>query len=398
MAHQDLPHKNISQLLARVSVVSLLYAGIMIPTPLKAASCTERPVTTFVSSVIGGYQLSEPDRFPHLLKTGNIGLYQVDGTTRTILNWPNNNPAWIKPSNYDGKNVMKAMISLWNNRAGGGIFEGGVSPALTPHLQASHYRTFADSQSGAEFKWFSAGWHPQLVMLNLSYTDEATPFPGSYHNPSSEFTDQDVQDTTIALKDAYQRTGAKLVLPYISNGSRGHVSDTSETDRHGNPGLGEHIQSNYETDPYYKNSRKIAIAAGGFGIDTPANIFSTDAYYGPRHSEMFRKLIASEIQWANKNHLTTVVFMTIFDTQHGKHGGGPDFHFMDGVQKEVNYLIKAHALPTYWIVGQYSNGPENTNMPQTDTQAESITQVATWVANHAPNSSPPYPELTCSKY
>ncbi|GAD10389.1 hypothetical protein GFGA_1c0669 [Gluconobacter frateurii NBRC 103465] len=397
MVWKNLHPKNIARFSSGAALALLMQTGVMVPIQAQAAPCDSHAVTTFISSVIGGYQLSEPERFPHLLESGNIGLYQVDGTTRTILNWPNNNPAWIKPSGYNGEKVMKAMIALWKNRAGGGIFEGGASPTLTPHLPASHYKTFADSQSGAEFNWFSAGWHPQLVMLNLSYTDKALPFPGSYHNPSSEFTNQDVQDTTVALKDMYQTTGAKLVLPYISNGSRAHVSDSSETDRNGNPGLGDHTQSDYATDPYYENSRHIAIEAGGFGIDTPANIFSTNAYYGPHHSEMFRALIASELRWANKHHLTTVVFMTIFDTKNGRHGNGPDFHFMDGVQTEVNYLKKVHALPTYWVVGQYSNGPANTNMPQTETQAESITQVAAWVANHAPNSPPPHPELTCSK-
>lgn len=326
------------------------------------------------------------------MATDNIGLYQVDGTTRTILAWPDDNKAWIKPIGYDGQKIMKEMIALWNSRGGGGILEGGLSP----NVPDSDYKAFADSQSGAEFQWFSAGWHPKIAMLNLSYTDKAPPFMGNYHNPSSEFTDRDVKDTAIALYDVQEKTAAKLVLPYISNGPQGHVSDSSDKDSRGNPGLGYRVTSNYVTDPFYKNSRRIALEAGGFGIDTPANIFATDFYFGPVHSEMFRRLIASEIRWANQHHLTTVVFMTIFDSQHGMHGNGPDWNFMKGVQSEVKYLEKTNALPTYWVVGQYSNGPANTNQPETEGTPESITQVAGWVAGRAHTSTPPHPELTCS--
>ncbi|MBB2200731.1 hypothetical protein [Gluconacetobacter tumulisoli] len=384
----------------RAPLVLLGLAVALLPAAARAASdaarCAGRPVTSFVGSVIGGYQLSQPWRFPNLLATGNIGLYQVDGTTRRLLDWPDGNRAWIRPPGYDGQAVMKAMIALWQGRAGGGMFEGGNSPALTPNVPPSHYHVSDDSQSGAQFRWFADGWHPQVAMLNLSYADTAPPFGGSYHNPSSEFTDRDVADTATALRDARMTTGAALVLPYISNGSRGHLSDSSDTDRHGNPGLGTRVQSDYATDPYYANSRRIALLAGGFGIDTPANIFSTDAYYGPGHSEMFRRLIASEIRWANRHHLTTAVFMTIFDTQHGMRGNGPDFRFLRGVQTEVRYLENADARPTYWIVGQYSNGPATTNMPETDTTPESITQVANWVARNAHTTPPPVPAATCS--
>ena len=370
--------------------------SIFFSSPLASANeCKGKVVTTFIGSVIGGYQLAQPERFPHLLSTRNIGLYQVDGTTKTILSWPDN-PQWIKPSGYDGEATMKAMIALWNDRAGGGIFEGGLSPVLTPHIPLHDYIPFPDSQTGAQFRWFAAGWHPSIAMLNLAFKKKASPFPGSYHNPSSEFTDQDVAETATAIKDVKEKTGVKIVLPYISNGSRGHVSDSSDVDKHGNPGLGNRIQSDYATDPYYANSRQIALEAGGFGIDTPANIFATNAYYGSNRIEMFQRLIASEIKWANKNHLVTVVFLSIFDVKNKKGGNGPDGNFMEGVKKEIFYLKNANALPTYWVVGQYSNGPANTNMPQTDTAPQSITKVATWVATYAPTTSSPRPDLTCT--
>ncbi|GBQ33860.1 hypothetical protein HLH34_15215 [Gluconacetobacter azotocaptans] len=378
-------------------LLGLAAALLTIPARATPAPCAGQPVTSFISSVIGGYQLSQPWRFPNLLATGNIGLYQVDGATRQVLDWPDANPAWTRPPGYDGQAVMTAMIALWQGRAGGGLFEGGQSPALTPDVPPSHYHVFDDSQSGRQFRWFAAGWHPHVTMLNLSYTDTAPPWGGSFHNPSSEFTDRDVADTAIALRDARMTTGAALVLPYISNGAHGHVSDSSDTDGQGNPGLGVRVPSDYATDPYYANSRRIALMAGGFGIDTPANIFSTESYYGTPHSAMFRRLIAGEIRWANRHHLTTAVFMTIFDTQHGMRGNGPDFQFMRGVQTEVRYLEHAGARPTYWIVGQYSNGPATTNMPETDTTPESIAQVATWVARHARTTPPPHPALTCTR-
>lgn len=372
-------------------------AGCVLPAASVHAECSGRPVTVFMSSVVGSDQLSDLRRFPHLLATENIGLYLVDGATRRLLDWPDDNSAWVKPAGYDGPTLMKAMIAAWGRRAGGGIFEGGESRALTPSVPVSDYKSFPDSEAGAMLRWFAAGWHPHIVMLNLGYNDHAPLFGGSYRNPSSEFTERDVRDTFIALRDVRNITKAELVLPYISNAPQGHVSDSSDVDIHGNPGLGSRIQSDYATDPFYDNSRRIALEAGGFGIDTPANIFSTDHYYDHVHSEMFRRLVASEIRWANAHHLTTAVFMTIFDVQHGKAGNGPDARFMEGVQREVRYLKDAGALPTYWIVGQYSNGPANTNKPATDTTPESISLVADWVASNAQTSPPSRPELTCSR-
>jgi len=350
-----------------------------------------------MGSVIGSEQLAEPYRFAHILATGKIGLYLVDGATRRLLDWPVSNVAWRKPERYDGAKTMASIIALWGARADGGIFEGGLFRAITPNVPPEDYHSFADSESNAEFKWFAAGWHPHIAMLNLSFNDHARLFGGSYHNPSSEFTDRDVSDTAVALSDTRRTTGAGIVLPYISNAPQGHVSATSDTDAHGNPGLGSRVQSNFATDPFYARSRHIACLAGGFGLDTPANIFSTDRYFGTNHSEMFRRLIASELRWANKNHLVTVVFMTIFDVRQGHGGNSPDIDFMRGVRMEVDYLKQSHALPTYWAVGQYSNGPADTNKPDTDTTPNSISSVADWVARHAPTSVSRPPDLTCCR-
>lgn len=204
-------------------------------------------------------------------------------------------------------------------------------------------------------------WSPAIAFLNL----------GAGHSKAQYIEPLTLTDLATATSDIKKiDPQIKSVYPYIS------------------PNTG--VYGDFSTSKYWENARKAALQQGGLLIDAPAGRFLICP-------EAYRQTVASEIRWANKHGLVTIIELSPFALQCPPGTicqFDPDNHFMSSVQQVVAYLQKNSSLPNVWFIDQYSQNPAS---PQPGTDDESsahynpntINAIAMWALHHAPTT--PYP-------
>jgi hypothetical protein len=126
------------------------------------------------------------------------------------------------------------------------------------------------------------------------------------------------------------------------------------------------------SDPAYATMRQMALYGGAIALDTPPGYF-----FG--QSAAYQQFAIDEIKWGVANGLRVSVIVS---------PGYGNTTFLANTQALVAFLENAGALPTQWDVENYDVGvPANyPNDIGSETQTNTIANVALWLANNAPTA------------
>ncbi len=316
-------------------------------------SCAVRPSRSYAGAIIGSTDLASAANVPNLQAGHNTSFYLTSYALTQV----------------SGLSVA-AVQATWTSQAAG-IIEVGTDPAVMPDIAANYgsYVTGSHNWTWGGVKgatWPSliaaGGWAPRIAMLNEFLL-------GTTNSLSDPYYLMDLAAIADVKKAA---PSIQYVLPYLTANAAPVTAANNDTDW---------------TDTYWGESRAIAMAGGGLGVDTPANYFNVIREPG------FRTLTAQEIRWATSNGLLSVVLLSPYDLAAAP-GTTPQFQydptFMQAVQQEVSFLHSQGADPTFYVVANYSEGA-GTNPPGSDTDpsGETVDAVALWVARNAPTSPMP---------
>lgn len=319
-------------------------------------SCRTRDKDIFLGGNNSVSQLVDGSRYANVVGTGRVSLYLSAFAVNNLMAYGD---ALGGPIGIAGSQKITANFSPYAP----GISEEWYDKYGTPSLPASAHNDggVGDTVNGP--LWYAQiGFRPTIMLMNINTN-------GSDADNLAQF-----QTASSDIKRGY--TSVKYVWPYI------------------NDYAGQH--SNWTSDAYWAGRKKIIQYAGGVGIDVPAGIGYQDPHWMPS--------IINEIRWANANNLHTVVLLTPFNTDPATSQAGGQFSFDADFEAHTKWFVgklrAANALPSAWIVSNYSNWGKNSdgslrtaNMvgADTDTAGQSVAAVARWVAENAPTS--PYVAL-----
>lgn len=122
----------------------------------------------------------------------------------------------------------------------------------------------------------------------------------------------------------------------------------------------------------WDQNKRRALIGGGIAIDAPPSFFF---WYTPD----YRHFIVHEIQWANQNHLRSILIISPNTARR---------RFLSDTQLMVAYLRKRNAIPTNYVVENYDPlpWPKNfLNLVGSETSPYSVTGVALWMTTLFPN-------------
>lgn len=309
------------------------------------------PVGTFMGAVYGAYQLADAGSFHKILDSHKVGLY----LTTLSLAHVDKPPAGWPSVKGDGDKDRKRIIVTWHDVQQ--ALEVDFDPRLTPSVPKS---TYHNRNLGYVFLdvWGPAGFRPSLVTLNLPFATGKTEF----------FSSKEVVTSVNAIADLRKTTGARLIIPFVG-ANNGNYADFAHSS-------------------YFRSARKIIQSAGAVALDTPPNMFMRVYPAGYRDSTV------TELRWARSHGIATLVLLSPYDVDGGANTTstpqwGYDKTLLTATKGLVRYLSDHEALPTFWVVDNYSEQPQS-NAPATEKTPDSIAQVALWVSQNAPTS--PYPK------
>ncbi len=170
-------------------------------------------------------------------------------------------------------------------------------------------------------------------------------------------TDEWLADAEAAVDDLRQQTSAKVIMLWLS------------------PNDGRY--GDFASSPVFANERAAIVHAGGLAFDTPANFWFAA---GPG----YQSTIISQLRWAKMHGVLTMFAVSPFALGSS---GPPQFsfdpRFLEATQAIYGALAASSALPNYWMAANYSPGESQGNRPSTESKAESVSQVALWLAERA---------------
>jgi Bacterial Ig-like domain/RTX calcium-binding nonapeptide repeat (4 copies) len=135
--------------------------------------------------------------------------------------------------------------------------------------------------------------------------------------------------------------------------------------------------TNFATDPTYQSIREAALLGGGLCIDAPPGFFFQS---GPQ----YQQFVEGMVEWANANHLRTTWLLTPFPAYTPDTAAEATANFLPQTQQMIAQLVAAGAVPSQWVVEDYSG--ENIDPVGSDTTANTVANVALWVAQNAPTT------------
>ena len=310
--------------------------------------CSPRTTSIYVGAITGAMDLASAANVPNLQIAGNVGFYLTSYALTQVA----------------GLNLASIQAN-WANHAPG-ILEVGTDPVNMPDIAS----TYAAQIAAVGWTWgtingtawpavvAASGWHPHIAMLNPF----AMGLTGSLTDPYYRMNLAAIADIKAAAPSI------KYVIPYIT--PNGAVSAAIGNTR-------------WSSTPWAEY-RALAQAAGGLGLDTPSNYFSSV------RDGLYRNLVVQEIHWANANGLLSAVLLSPYHLGAAA-GTIPQFQydpsFFEATQREIAYLRANNANPTFFFVVNYSEGA-GTNPPGRDTAPETINATALWVAHKAVTTPP----------
>ena len=139
----------------------------------------------------------------------------------------------------------------------------------------------------------------------------------------------------------------------------------------------------FATTNYYENDRRLAVYGGGIALDTPADFF----LHNP--NPLYQTKIVEIIRWGNQQGLRVSLVVSPWTWTPDRAGhvaaDGFDTAFVEHIRAMVTILRRADALPTQWIVENYSvNGQPN----EPGIGPESLNAAALYLASHDVTTPP----------
>lgn len=319
-------------------------------------ACRTRDKDIFLGGNNSVSQLVDGRRYANTVRTGRVSLYLSAFAVNNLIAYGD---ALGGPISFAGARKIMANFAPYAP----GISEEWYDKYGTPSLPANAHNDggVGDRVNGPV--WYAQiGFRPTIMMMNIN-------MHGSAANNLSQF-----QTATADIQKGYP--SVRYVWPYI------------------NDYAGQH--SDWIHDTYWTSARQIIQYAGGVGIDVPVGIGYQDPHWMPS--------VINEIKWANAHGLRSIVLLTPFNTNSATSQAGGQFSFDADFKAHTQWFVAklraANALPSAWVVSNYSNWGKNSdgslrtsNMvgTDTDTVGQSVAAVARWVAEHAPTS--PYVAL-----
>ena len=292
------------------------------------------------------------------------------------------------PPDFDGK-AATLKISALAKSLGNYMYEADLSPTITPSVSQTSYSKVASddifinstssftSGQGSYPTWFSLGYHPKIVTINLGFKDAGLPSHSSFYTADQETA------AIKAVKDPLHTLGVNTVCPYVTpNG--GYWSDRTSSP-----------VKVFRDSAYYASARAVVATAGCLTLDIPASMAIGVAEGGrstsgkrPPYPIAYLQANLGEIWWAKEAGYMVIIYVSPYQvgrSETPQFGYDPDFH--ENVEALVAYLRnhrdvlgKVNALPNYWQVGQYSpNVSSNSYLP--DASHESLKEIAEDLAN-----------------
>ncbi|WP_278368653.1 hypothetical protein [Acetobacter orientalis] len=335
--------------------------------PLREAvnSCRQRDHDVFITALNTPTALSNTASTNNFNGTGRGGiylslpaLYKITAGSGDALN--------LAGSVSLGKQIV-------SNFSGQGIGEEFYDTYGTPNISvASHNDGAAYSNMNGPALAASIGWSPSIMLMNINTTASGTEASISAQNLS------DYNTAVSDIKAGYP--SVKYVYPFYRSDS--NVSNWN------NP------------SDALKSAQSMILSSGGVALDYPVGWFLADP---PR-----LKNAVAEIQWANSHGIVTIFYLTPYSSSIATDANGNailqqfsyDPDFVKNIRKVISLLAAQNALPSAWVVGNYSlinTGSDGSiitsNQIGTDTDiaSASIASAATWVSEYAPTS--PYVSL-----
>ncbi|MBE7212904.1 MAG: hypothetical protein INR65_17970 [Gluconacetobacter diazotrophicus] len=296
--------------------------------------------------------LATPGNLSHVLPGGRLGLY---ASVFAINNMVAEGDAFGgKGSDARGRAIMRAFA-----KAPPAIGEEFYDSHGTPGLPAAARNDGkaldkVDGPAAAA----AIGWRPEAMMLNINYTGGKEHF----------LRDGDVAQFRQAAAELKQRyPSVRCVWPYING---------QDPNWNGN-------------NPYWALAKTMIREAGGVGIDIPVGL-PLASFASPN----YLLATANEIRWANANGVQTVLLLTPWAAKAPPGIMGQFAHddqFLRNTQRIVGYLEKAGAVPSVYVVSNYSGTlgtgarmiTANRIGSDTDAATPSVAFVARWVLEHS---------------
>jgi hypothetical protein len=297
--------------------------------------CSNLGVYIFVGGTGGFDALRDGDRFPELLQTGHVGLYEHANAISA---------AEDPPSIISG--IERAFA--------------GTGPGQAELGQVGwNYFTLPPSYGYYQGVYTQYGLNPFEANVNTP-SDSAR--PGQLGNDLKKWA---------KYVDAARNVGIESVAPVVG------PNDRKE------PKLGDHV---FATNPFYALERGEALYGNAIAFDVPPNFFLTGGS-GPG----YRKFIVQAIQWGNTNGLRTTMLLSPYPWPTEPDGRLETFRQFTGntfsrdTQDFVQHLTKAGAVPSEWAVDNYEDTyPHDAPAMVPETVLNTTTEVGLWLANNAP--------------
>lgn len=286
-------------------------------------------------------------------------------------------------SEFDGKLATLKIIALANS-FGSYMYEADLSPTITPSVPQTSYvkvvsndmfinsKPSVTSVQGSYPTWFSLGYHPKMITINLGFKDAGLPSHPSFYTLNQEAA------AIKAVRDPLHTLGVSTVCPYVTPNGGYWSSPTSSPTKI------------FAHSAYYASARAVVTTARCLALDIPVSMVIGVAEGGrstsgkfPPYPIAYLQANLGEIWWAKAAGYLVIIYVSPYQvgrSETPQFGYDPDFH--ENVEALVAYL-KSHrdptgrvnALPNYWQVGQYSpNVSSNSYLP--DGAHESLKEIA----------------------
>lgn len=313
----------------------LLMGAALCWTKLAMAACGN-PAWIWMAATGGSKDLMEARQlYPHLNSHRNFGISLTNGSLGVI-----GRPAG---------EVSKAL-DLSDRPYAVGMF---YNPEFTPSVDRKDYgNDGGNSISGTALIHDVIENHRNISVIELDITLSSVP-----NVPGIPLSDAALPDVLKAITDLRHTIGHGTVMPWIA------------------PNDG--IYGDFAGSPVFANERRVIHAAGGVAIDVPAGLWiaSPPAY---------RSTVISMIRWAHATGAKTMFSVSPF-------AAGPlhvqqwnyDDKLLEKTQLIYRDLMAAKALPDEWLVQNYAPANSKANQPGRESDSESLSGVALWLADHA---------------
>ncbi|MBV8584283.1 MAG: hypothetical protein JO241_09830 [Candidatus Eremiobacteraeota bacterium] len=329
--------------LSLVATLLLLASGCGAPAAVPPApastvvdACAAAGRYVSVGGTAGFNTLVRADFTTALRATGRVRLYEHgSAVSAAISDSPSSKPYAI----------LDAIQDVFND-AGPGEAELG--------LVGANYFTLPPTKAYGDYQYeyVASGLKPDAANVNVPYGTAA-----SWH-----FSRANVRAWTEWVR-AGRSVGIKTMAPVVAPNVAWVAHD---------PAFPPTRQAYYDwNSDYYKLSRFEALYGGAIAFDTPSDFFLSGG-----SGAGYQGFIEQAIRWADGHGLRATVLVSWYATRRV---------FSASTEKYVRVLTRRAAVPTEWAVDDYENTNANDAAAMgPETVANTSTQVALWLATHAP--------------